>query len=195
MNGEIIPYYKDVENPEFCPVNAALRIVQRAIRLQVPAGDPLAVYQASKGIYKGKRCFITADQTAMFLRAVAQKVFHLKATDDSLSRWSAHSIRVTAANLLHRQGFSDTYIQMRLRWRSTVFLDYLRNTMYTAAAHTKALHISENNLPVITDKYTTTTLPSGVIVVTNSPSGVPLVRHRTNEEIEEVMNAPAASAA
>ena len=127
-------------------------------------------------------------------RAVAQMVFHLKATDDSLSRWSAHSIRVTAANLLHRQGFSDTYIQMRLRWKSTVFLDHLRNTIYTAAAHTKALHISENNLPVITNKYTTTTLPLGVIVVTNLPSGVPLVRHRTNEEIEEVMNAPAASA-
>ena len=131
----------------------------------------------------------------MFLRAVAKNVFHLKATDNSLSRWSAHSIQVTAANLLHRQGFSDTYIQMRLRWRSTVFLDYLRNTMYTAAAHTKALHSSENNLPVITDKYTKTTLPSGAIVVTNLPLGVPLVRHRTNEEIEEVMNAPAASAA
>ena len=112
MNGEPIPYYKDVDNPEFCPVHVALRIVQRSLQLKVPASDPLSVFHAVKGVYNGKRCFITAKQTATFLRDVAQKVFNLKATDPSLSRWSAHSIRVTAANLLHCQGFVDTYIQM-----------------------------------------------------------------------------------
>ena len=112
-NGELIPYFKDVDNPEFCPVHAALRIVHRAIRLNVPAEDPLAVFHSTKGVYKGKRCYVTAKLTATFLRNLAQKVFKLKPDEPSLSRWSAHSIRVTAANLLHRQGFTDTYIQMR----------------------------------------------------------------------------------
>ena len=42
----------------------------------------------------------------------------------ALSRYSAHSIRVRAANILHRQGMSDSYIQKRLRWKSTTFLNY-----------------------------------------------------------------------
>jgi hypothetical protein len=194
-NGELIPYYKDIDNPEFCPVHAALRIVQRAVRLKVKADEPLAVFQAVKGIYKGRRCFVTATQTATFLRDLARTVFKLKPTDPSLARWSAHSIRVTAANLLHRQGFADTYIQMRLRWKSDSFLGYLRNTMYTAAAHTKALHISENNLPVLTKDHDKSVSPSGMPVCINSPSGIPLTRLRDNEEIEDVMNATAASAA
>ena len=194
-NGELIPYFKDVDNPEFCPVHAALRIVHRAIRLKVPAEDPLAVFHSTKGVYKGKRCYVTAKLTATFLRNLAQKVFKLKPADPSLSRWSAHSIRVTAANLLHRQGFADTYIQMRLRWKSDSFLGYLRNTMYTAAAHTKALNISENNLPVLTKEHAKSVSPSGMPVCINSPSGIPLTRLRGNEEIEDVMNATAAGAA
>ena len=43
------------------------------------------------------------------------------------------------------------------------------NTMDMTAAHTKALHITENNLPVITNKYDKTTLPLGVPLVTNLP--------------------------
>ena len=194
-NGELIPYYKDVDNPEFCPVHAALRIVHRAIRLKVPAEIPLGVFQSTKGVYKGKRCYITAKLTATFLRNVAQKVFKLKPTNPSLSRWSAHSIRVTAANLLHRQGFADTYIQMRLRWKSDSFLGYLRNTMYTAAVHTKALNIPENNLPVLTQDYDKSETPSGMPVCINLPSGIPFERLRGNEEIENVMIATAASAA
>ena len=50
-----------------------------------------------------------------------------------------HSIRVTAANLLHRAKFSDSYIKNRLRWRSDTFLMYLRNTFYTADQHTNAV--------------------------------------------------------
>ena len=195
MNGKLITYYKDVDNPEFCPVHAAFHTVQRAVRLKVHANDPLAVLQAVKGIYKVRRCFFTAKQTTTFLRDLAQKVFNLKPTDPSLSRWLAHSIRVTASNILHRQGFADTYIQMRLRWKSDWFLGYLCNTMYTAATHTKALHISEHNLPVLTKQYDKSVSPSGIPVIVNSPSGIPLVHHHGNEEIEDIMNATTTSAA
>ena len=122
-------------------------------------------------------------------------MFKLKPKDEALKRWTTHSIRVTACNLLHRQGFSGSYIQTRLRWTSDAFLMYLRNTLYTAAQHTKALHIPSNNLPVLTDKYTETTHPSGEVSQTNSAQGIPLVQYWTNEEIENVMNAHCASAA
>ena len=188
-NYEIIPYSRDRANPAFCPVCAAIRIHLRAIRLNVKPHEPLGVFSCRQGMYNGKRCYITASLVADFLQSIARTVFHLKPTDKALSRWTAHSIRVTACNLLHRQGFSDTYIQSRLRWTSDAFLGYLRNTMYTAAAHTKALHIPANNLPTLTSSYKNVTLPSGEVVKINSPTGTPLVRHRQHEEIEQVLHA------
>ena len=191
-NYEIIPYYKDDTNPTFCPVGAAVRIHLRANRLAVKQDEPLGVFHCQSGKYTGKRCYITAKQVATFLQSVAMTVFHLKPDDKALNRWTSHSLRVTACNLLHRQGFSDTYIQSRLRWTSNAFLGYLRNTLYTAAAHTKALHIPANNLPTLTSTYETITLSSGEVVTINSPSGDPLVRHRGREEIEQVLHASAA---
>ena len=64
--------------------------------------------------------------------------------------------------------------------------------VYSAAAHTKALHIPSNNLPTLSNEYTSVTLPSGDVVVTNSTSGPPLTRYREKEEIEEVIHAGAA---
>ena len=65
----------------------------------------------------------------------------MKPDDPELNKWSTHSIRVTAANLLHRACFSDSYLQNRLRWRSNAFLEYLRNTVYTAEDHAYALDL------------------------------------------------------
>jgi hypothetical protein len=191
-NYEVIPYLKDYENPTFCAVRAALRIRQRAQRLKVPLEEPIGVFQSQKGKYKNQRCFLTASHVALLLQAVARTVFKLKHGDKSLQRWTSHSIRVTACNLLHRQGYSDTYIQTRLRWRSNAFLDYLRNTLYTAAAHTKALHIPSNNLPTLTMAYTTINHPAGGTALTNSSLGPELQRFREHEEIERVMHASAA---
>ena len=191
-NYEIIPYYKDTANPAFCPVGAALRIYLRAQRLGVKPEEPLGVFHSIKGRYAGTRCYITATQVADFLQAIAKTVFHLDAKDKDLHRWTSHSLRVTACNLLHRQGFSDTYIQSRLRWRSNAFLDYIRNTLYTAAAHTKALHIPANNLPTLTATYHPVTLATGEVVTTNNPSGPPLARYRSREELEQVLHASAA---
>ena len=171
---------------------AALRIHFRAQRLDNPDEEPLGVFHCKSGKYKGQRCFITAKQVARFLRTTAQVVFHLKTDDEVLQRWSAHSLRVTACNLLHRQGFSDTYIQTRLRWTSNAFLGYLRNTLYNAAAHTKALHIPQNNLPTLTNVYKSIKLPNGEVVLTNSTAGLPLPRQRAQEDIERVIHASAA---
>ena len=192
-NMEVIPYMKDADNPAFCPVRAAHRIFLRARRLGAPQDEPIAVFLKSEGQYAGERCFITKDLVADFLRRVAQKVYNMKDSDPALQRWSTHSIRVTACNLLHRQGFSDTYIQTRLRWSSNTFLMYLRNTLYSASQHTKALHISANNLPRITTVYDEVRMPTGDVCLVNSSSAASaLPRHRGLEELEQVLHARAA---
>jgi hypothetical protein len=115
-----------------------LRIAQRALRLNLPALLPVAVYAHTNP--KSRRQ-ITGKCVTTFLRSVAQLVYHLPPNSSQLKLWSPHSIRVTAANLLHRARFSDSFITNRLRWKSDSFLMYLRNTFYTADQHSTALHL------------------------------------------------------
>ena len=80
--------------------------------------------------------------TADHLRIFASLVLNIKQDDPSLKLWSTHSIRVMAANLLHRANLSDSYIKTRLRWKSSSFLMYLCNTIYGADAHTKTINVN-----------------------------------------------------
>jgi len=141
-HGQKIPFARDRINNDYCPVLAAIRIAMRVLRLNAPKEEPLAIF---KHYTKGK-LFITDNMVQKLLRKVAQKVMNIKDKSE-LQKWSTHSIRVTAANLLHREKFADTFIQTRLRWKSLSFLTYLRNTIYSASLHTCALRISNSNLP------------------------------------------------
>ncbi|KAL3779516.1 hypothetical protein HJC23_011152 [Cyclotella cryptica] len=129
---------KCTSNTVLCPVAAMLRIAQRAKRLDLPALRPVAVYAHGKPTSRRQ---ITGHAVTSFLRSVAQQVYKLPSTSPQLKLWSPHSIRVTAANLLHRARFSDSFIKNRLRWKSDSFLMYLRNTFYTADQHSKALSL------------------------------------------------------
>jgi hypothetical protein len=97
------------------------------------------------------RCFITDKLVAMYLCLAAHKALLIPAGHKSLSCWSTHSIRVTAANLLHWQLFVDSFIQMRLQWKSTLFLMYLHNTFYAAEQHT-ALDVPDSCLPPLAER-------------------------------------------
>ena len=135
-NFQTITYGKCVSNPTLCPIRAMLRIAERAQRLQLPPLTPVAVYYDSASL---SRRLITGRDVTSFLRSVAKQVYHLTPDSSQLKLWSPHSIRVTAANLLHRARYSDSFIKNRLRWKSNSFLMYLRNTFYTADEHSKAL--------------------------------------------------------
>ncbi len=145
-NGQVIPYSRDYTHPEVCPVMAAFRIILRASALGLPPSSPLAIYAPSSGVGFHH---ILASQVVKYIRHTAQVVFGFRPKDKALERWSCHSIRVTAANILHRAGMSDSYIQTRLRWKSNTFLMYLRNTFYSADKHSKVLAISRSNIPSI----------------------------------------------
>eukprot|EP00956_Cyclotella_meneghiniana_P012883 scaffold18357_cov62-Cyclotella_meneghiniana.AAC.1 len=137
-NYQKLTYARIYKNPLLCPVRAAFRIVCRGRRLRLPKTHPAAVHFSST--HKSFR-LITANDTNVYLRRVAQAVYKLPAGSNALRLWSTHSLRVTACNLLHRAGFSDSAIKNRLRWRSDSFMMYLRNTFYTADAHASALDL------------------------------------------------------
>ena len=161
-NGQKIDFACDNVNPEFCPVRAARRIYLRSIRQQGPAHEPIATF-ASK---TGARKFITSVMVAAHLRKAASTVLHINEGDKSLNLWSTHSIRVTAANLLHRANLSDSYIQTRLRWKSDSFLMYLRNTIYAADAHTKAININLGHKESANASYRATKEPHETLLST-----------------------------
>ena len=146
-NGESKIFARDKELPALCPVLATIRIVERALRLGAPANEPVAVFQTRKK----ERAYITDSLTAKHLRRAASAVLNIGTSDPDLSLWSTHSIRVTAANLLHRQNFSDSFIMQRLRWKSLAFMEYLRDTIYAATQHS-CLNISDSNLPPLAER-------------------------------------------
>lgn len=143
QNGQTIPYKRDDVNTRFCPVRAGVRIILRALNLKVQTHHPIGVFKHAK---ERKYSFITDPLTSNNLRKAANIAYNI--TDiKELEKWTSHSIRVTAANLLHMVQFSNSFIQSRLRWKSDSFLMYLRNTIYCASEHLKAITLSDSNLP------------------------------------------------
>ncbi len=137
-NYQKLIYGRCKKTPLLCPVRAAFRIYCRGRRLGAPTTYPAAIYWDSSN---DCHSLITSRQVNTFLRQSAASTFGLNPDGAEVKKWSTHSIRVTAANLLHRAKFSDSYIKNRLRWRSDAFLMYLRNTFYTASDHSKALDL------------------------------------------------------
>jgi hypothetical protein len=120
-NGETLTYQSRSGSHWMCPTQASLNIVRCTRRLDRPINSPATVYHIPT---TGKRRLITASQVAAFLRHVAHKVFEIPTGHKDLLTWSCHSIRVTAANLLHCARFSNSYIKNRLQWQSNTFLIY-----------------------------------------------------------------------
>ncbi len=65
--------------------------------------------------------YIATSKMANFLCLAALHAHKLPSKHPDISAWSAHLIRVTAANLLHQAKFSNSFIQNRLCWQSNAF--------------------------------------------------------------------------
>ena len=138
-NGEVLTYMSNDSSPQRCPVQAALWIRDRAIRLGVPPGLPIAVFQNDHGCSQ----YIDDFHVTHMLQSLARAVFNISKTDD-LSRFTCHSIRVGACVLLHETGQSPDFIKARLRWRSDAYQMYLRNTPKLAFLHNQAVNASDS---------------------------------------------------
>ena len=137
MNGQVLSYTANHNNPALCPVRAAMRIRQRAMDLKVPPSLPLAVFQ--NGI--GHSQYIDDKYVETLLRQLATQVYNITDTQE-LSRFTCHSIRVGACVLLHEANAKSDFIKFRLRWNSDSYLMYLRNTPKLAHQHNMATNFS-----------------------------------------------------
>jgi hypothetical protein len=136
-NGEVKQVLFDPNNKEMCPVRAAYRIVYRAMSLQQPCDLPVCVYRNKKS----ELIYLTGAVMSKFLRQMAKKA-HPTMTELDLKRYSSHSIRVTAAVLLHEHGCNGDYIKIQLRWQGDSYRVYLRSTKTILKHHTTALNNS-----------------------------------------------------
>ena len=109
-NGEILSFMCNTKNPSRCPVQAALRIRDRAIRLGVPPHLPIAVFKNSKGYSQ----YVDDFHVTQLLQFRAKQVYNITNSDD-LARFTTNSIRVGACVLLHETNQTPDFIKARLR--------------------------------------------------------------------------------
>ena len=135
-NGEHGEEKKFAPNPNsdgYCFVAATYRSLERFrdIAKKDPALDPnktpLSVYW-DEPLMTAK--LITAIDIEEHMRILAAAAYDLDPIRDAdaLKLWSSHSLRIGAVVVLHVMGFAPMDMQWLLRWKSTAFMVYLRNT-------------------------------------------------------------------
>jgi len=98
---------------------------------------PLAVYQDTDGSIRT----IVSNEIDTFMRTLATQRYNLDPVKDSdeIKRWSSHSLRVGACQILYAKGFSTHEIKKLLRWKSNAFMDYLRDIAWVARKRNDAM--------------------------------------------------------
>ena len=98
---------------------------------------PVSVYRGPNGVLLN----VIRSNINTTLQDTVCRHFKLDKTKNRpiVSRWSTHSIRVGACNILFGAGESDHVIQFRLRWKSMTFMNYFRNLGAISAAQNAAV--------------------------------------------------------
>lgn len=138
QNGEIKLFTINLRTPSLDPVANWLSIIRRFITLCGPdSRPPLAIFVTPTGHILP----ITSSHIEATMRRFAMETYGFSLPRDAaiINRFSAHSLRVGACVILHAYGFSAHDIQHLLRWRSTSFLDYLRNLVILTERHNQAI--------------------------------------------------------
>ena len=139
--GEKVIHAANHADEQLCIVRAYLRTLERARRLGVdPVNEPLAVYRQNRG--SREPSWLTKDHVAKHLKAVARETYDIP--DDVKVKYTAHSIRVGAACLMHMGGAEAHDIQKQLRWRSDTFRTYLRHMPENALRHLQMFRIADS---------------------------------------------------
>ena len=105
---------------------------------------PLSIFQTKTGQIR----LITAKDVESQMRLAAINVYKLnpkKAGDkEILQKWSSHSLRVGACVILHTMGATETQLKHLLRWKSSAFMVYLRNSPALGAMQNTCFDLNEN---------------------------------------------------
>jgi hypothetical protein len=101
-------------------------IILRFIKLMGHNSDiPISVFRDTKGTTHN----IVRTDVDSVLQSTVKRHFQLDPVVDkeTVHKWTSHSIRVGACNILFGAGQHETVIKFRLRWRSMAFMNYFRN--------------------------------------------------------------------
>ena len=83
-NGQEIPFKRDYERPDVCPVLAAIRIYLRALALKVPPTTPLAVFSlGSSTLHSASSRPVTSSRSYAALRRLPSTFAQ------TINRWTA----------------------------------------------------------------------------------------------------------
>ena len=137
-NGESQVYSRTHATMERNAVAPCIRIVTRFVTLLGPSAShlPVAIFRD----HTGQTRYIWRDLAERHIRQAASAVYSIPTRSKTLLAWTAHSFRIGAAVILHDGGQPGAFIQKKLRWRSNSFMEYLRNTLRTAATHLHAVN-------------------------------------------------------
>ena len=140
-NYETKLYLRNMKHPDLCPVVRAFSILERYSRvIGFDQPDvPLAVYKNGNG--DSNRRLLYSEQVTKVIRDSAIAVMKLDPKKDKveLGRYSSHSLRVGACQILYANGFSAYEIKHLLHWKSDAFMVYLRDIAWVARKQTEAM--------------------------------------------------------
>lgn len=149
QNGEKKTYLRNLKNERLCPVARAWSILcryKRVVGTTESTTIPLAVYR--DGPLTTDRYLIYSDQVTELIREVVCEVLNLDPVKDKdeLARYSTHSLRVGACQILYANGFHAHEIKMLLRWQSEAFMTYLRDIAWVARKQIEAMNDIANGI-------------------------------------------------
>jgi len=143
QNGQSKTYLRNHKNVRLCPIARAHSIVcryQRVVGTTVSDKIPLAVY--SDGPLATDKHLLYSDQVTEVIRKIVCEVLNLDPVKDKdeVARYSTHSLRVGACQILYANGFRSHEIKMLLRWQSDAFMVYLRDIAWVARKQVDAMN-------------------------------------------------------
>jgi hypothetical protein len=120
------------------------RIIKRFVSLRGPddTTTPLSIFQTHTGQVR----LITSKEVESQMRLSAINVYklHPKKDKETLQKWSSHSLRVGACVILHTMGATETQLKHLLRWKSSAFMMYLRNSPVLGKMQNKCFDLTEH---------------------------------------------------
>ena len=125
-NNHVIRKFTRTQHRILCPVVASISIIFRARLLKVPTKEPVGVFRPKKN--RDGYTFLQNNDVTDEMRATCLRTYpHKKHAYNINHRLiMAHSVRVTAAVVLHNAGLSFEVIAFRLRWSPESVKHYVR---------------------------------------------------------------------
>ena len=149
-NGQELMWAVASLDDDYSLVVPLYNVVRRFVALRGAADitTPLALYATTRK-HKPVVRLITDRDIEGLMRSLACEVYKFHPVKDKaiLSKWSAHSLRVGAAVLLHAMDFTGEQIKFILRWRSNAFMVYLRSNIILANKQVRALNEASKLMP------------------------------------------------